>query len=93
MERCHEYHGVYHVLHGALSPLDGIQPDSFIFANFWNVCVDDTVKEIIMATDPDAEGEDSLYIAGLAASIGTWSRASREVYRPVEISVLWTASP
>ena len=71
MERCHEYHGVYHVLHGALSPLDGIQPEQLHIRELLERLRDDTVKEIIMATDPDAEGEaTALYIAGLVKPIG-----------------------
>lgn len=71
MERCHEYHGVYHVLHGALSPLDGIQPEQLHIRELLERLRDDTVKEIIMATDPDAEGEaTALYIASLVKPIG-----------------------
>ncbi|MBS6028571.1 MAG: recombination mediator RecR [Negativicoccus succinicivorans] len=71
MERCHEYHGVYHVLHGALSPLDGIQPEQLHIRELLERLRDDTVQEIIMATDPDAEGEaTALYIAGLVKPIG-----------------------
>lgn len=71
MERCHEYHGVYHVLHGALSPLDGIQPEQLHIRELLERLRDDTVQEIIMATDPDAEGEaTALYIASLVKPIG-----------------------
>lgn len=71
VERCHEYHGVYHVLHGALSPLDGIQPEQLHIRELLERLRDDTVQEIIMATDPDAEGEaTALYIAGLVKPIG-----------------------
>ena len=79
MERCHEYHGVYHVLHGALSPLDGIQPEQLHIRELLERLRDDTVKEIIMATDPDAEGEaTALYIAGLVKPIGiTITRIAR----------------
>ena len=71
MERYHEYHGVYHVLHGALSPLDGIQPEQLHIRELLERLRDDTVQEIIMATDPDAEGEaTALYIAGLVKPIG-----------------------
>ncbi|MDU5396016.1 MAG: recombination mediator RecR [Negativicoccus succinicivorans] len=79
MERCHEYHGVYHVLHGALSPLDGIQPEQLHIRELLERLRDDTVKEIIMATDPDAEGEaTALYIAGLVKPIGiTVTRIAR----------------
>ena len=45
MERCHEYHGVYHVLHGALSPLDGIQPEQLHIRELLERLRDDTVQE------------------------------------------------
>ena len=71
MERCHEYHGVYHVLHGALSPLDGIQPEQLHIRELLERLRDDTVQEIIMATDPDAEGEaTALYLARLLSPSG-----------------------
>lgn len=57
IERSHEYKGLYHVLHGALSPLDGIGPDQLKIKELLNRLRDDTVKEVILATDPDPEGE------------------------------------
>lgn len=55
MEQSHEYHGLYHVLHGALSPLDGISPDQLKIKELLNRLESDEVKEVILATDPDAE--------------------------------------
>ena len=57
MERMRDYHGVYHVLHGALSPLEGIGPGQIRIKELINRLADDTVKEIIMATNPNVEGE------------------------------------
>ena len=90
MERCHEYHGVYHVLHGALSPLDGIQPEQLHIRELLERLRDDTVKEIIMATDPDAEGEaTALYIAGLVKPIGiTITRIARGLPAGGDIGVV-----
>ncbi len=61
LEQSHEYHGLYHVLHGALSPLDGIGPEQLKIKELLHRLEDDTVKEVILATDPDAEGEATAY--------------------------------
>lgn len=56
-ERTGEYHGLYHVLHGALSPLDGINPEDLKIKELISRLGDGTVKEVIMATNPTVEGE------------------------------------
>ncbi len=56
-ERTREFSGVYHVLHGVLSPLDGITPDKLHIKELMARLSDGTVKEIIMATNPTVEGE------------------------------------
>lgn len=56
-ERTGEYHGLYHVLHGALSPLDGINPEDLKIKELLSRLSDGTVKEVIMATNPTVEGE------------------------------------
>ena len=61
MEQSHEYRGLYHVLHGALSPLDGIGPEQLKIKELLHRLEDDTVKEVILATDPDTEGEATAY--------------------------------
>ena len=69
MEQSHEYRGLYHVLHGALSPLDGIGPDQLreLLARLR----DGTVKEVILATDPDTEGEaTAFYLSRLIKETG-----------------------
>lgn len=57
IERTREYKGVYHVLHGVLSPLNHIGPDDIKIKELMNRVADGDIKEIIMATNPDTEGE------------------------------------
>lgn len=61
LERSQEYHGLYHILHGALSPLDGIGPEQLKIKELLHRLENSTVKEIIVATDPDTEGEATAY--------------------------------
>jgi recombination protein RecR len=71
MERMRDYHGVYHVLHGALSPLEGIGPENLRIKELLNRLRDGTVREIIMATNPNVEGEaTAMYIARLLKPLG-----------------------
>lgn len=56
-ERTREYKGVYHVLHGVISPLEGISPEKLKIRELMARLADGTVKEVIMATDPTVEGE------------------------------------
>ena len=56
-ERTREFGGVYHVLHGVISPLDNIGPDKLRIKELMARLGDGTVKEIIMATNPTVEGE------------------------------------
>jgi recombination protein RecR len=68
MERTHEYHGVYHVLGGALSPIDGVDPDDLKIAELLERVqspVGETpVREVVLATNPTTTGEaTALYIA------------------------------
>lgn len=56
-ERTREYKGVYHVLHGVISPLEGISPEKLKIKELMSRLADGTVKEVIMATDPTVEGE------------------------------------
>jgi recombination protein RecR len=57
IERTREFRGLYHVLGGALSPIDGIGPDDLNFAQLVKRLADSTVTEVIIATDPNLEGE------------------------------------
>jgi recombination protein RecR len=56
-ERTREYKGVYHVLHGVISPLDGIGPEKLKIRELLARLSNGSVKEVIMATDPTVEGE------------------------------------
>lgn len=70
-EKTREYKGLYHVLHGAISPLDGIGPDQLKIKELMARLSDDTVKEIIMATNPTVEGEATAsYISRLVKPLG-----------------------
>jgi recombination protein RecR len=64
IERTHEYRGLYHVLGGALSPLDGIGPGKLHLAELFQRARADEVQEVIVATNPNMAGEaTALYIA------------------------------
>ena len=70
-ERTHEFKGVYHVLHGLLSPMDGITPDRLRVRELLSRIGEGKVKEVIMATNPTVEGDaTALYIAGLLKPMG-----------------------
>lgn len=71
LENTHEYNGVYHVLHGAISPLNGVGPDQLYIKQLLARLTDDTVKEVIMATNPTVEGEaTAMYISRLLKPMG-----------------------
>jgi recombination protein RecR len=57
IESTHEYRGVYHVLQGAISPIDGIGPEDLTFKKLFERIKTEPVKEIIIATNPTVEGE------------------------------------
>ena len=66
MERAREYHGVYHVLHGVISPLNHMGPDDIRVKELLSRVAQGGVREIIMATNPDTEGEaTAMYISRL----------------------------
>lgn len=70
-ERTREYAGVYHVLHGVISPLDNIGPDKLRIKELMTRLGDGNVKEIIMATNPTVEGEATAsYISRLVKPMG-----------------------
>ena len=71
MERMRDFRGVYHVLHGALSPLEGVGPGDIRIKELLGRLADETVKEVIMATNPNVEGEaTAMYIAKLLKPMG-----------------------
>ena len=78
-ERLQEYKGKYHVLHGLISPLDGIGPDQIRIKELLIRLRDVDVKEIILATNPTIEGEaTAMYIAKLLKPLGV--KVSRLAY-------------
>lgn len=71
MERTREYNGQYHVLHGAISPIEGIGPDEIRMAELMKRLADEQVQELILATNPNVEGEaTAMYLARLAKPFG-----------------------
>ncbi len=70
-ERVHEYNGLYHVLHGLVSPMDGIGPDSLKIRELLSRLNDGAVREVIMATNPTIEGEaTAMYLSKLIKPLG-----------------------
>ena len=66
IEKTAEYKGLYHVLHGVLSPLDGVGPDDLNLKRLVERVLENDVKEVIVATNPKVEGETTaLYISRL----------------------------
>ncbi len=66
MERSREYNGVYHVLHGVISPLNHVGPDDLKIRELLNRVAQGGVREVIMATNPDTEGEaTAMYLSRL----------------------------
>ena len=66
IERGHEYNGLYHVLHGVLSPMSHVGPDDIRIKELLVRAAEPEVEEVIMATNPDTEGEaTAMYISRL----------------------------
>lgn len=71
VERAREYHGVYHVLHGVISPLNHMGPDDIRIQELLKRIGAGGVREVIMATNPDTEGEaTAMYISRLLRPMG-----------------------
>ncbi|CAN2171897.1 RecR Recombinational DNA repair protein (RecF pathway) [Candidatus Nanopelagicaceae bacterium] len=71
IERTREFRGTYHVLGGAISPIDGIGPDQLRIKELMMRLADNTVTEVILATDPNLEGEaTATYLARALAPMG-----------------------
>ena len=71
IERTNEYDGVYHVLHGLISPLDGVTPDHLRIAQLLARINEGGIEEIIMATNPSVEGEaTAMYLSRLIKPLG-----------------------
>ena len=78
-EKTHEFNGVYHVLHGVISPMNGIGPNDLKIKELISRMNDDSVNEVIMATNPTAEGEaTAMYISRLLKPMGI--KVSRLAY-------------
>ncbi len=79
LERVKEYNGLYHVLHGALSPMDGVGPDELTIRELIARLTDGEVTEILLATNPNIEGETTaVYLSKLIKPLGI--RISRLAY-------------
>jgi recombination protein RecR len=71
VEKTREYHGQYHVLHGVLSPINGVGPEDLKLKNLLERLREGNVREIILATNPNVEGEaTAIYLAKLLKPIG-----------------------
>ena len=79
MERAREYDGVYHVLHGVISPLNHVGPDDLKIRELLARISQGGVEEVIMATNPDTEGEaTAMYLSRLLRPMGL--RVTRLAY-------------
>ncbi len=66
IERTREYKGLYHVLHGTISPLNGVSPSDLTIKDLVNRVENESIKEVILATSPTLEGESTaIYISNL----------------------------
>jgi recombination protein RecR len=70
IERTREFRGRYHVLGGAINPINGIGPDELRIRELMTRLADGTVTEVIIATDPNVEGEATSYLSRLLGSMG-----------------------
>ena len=71
MEKTHEFKGLYHVLHGSISPMNGIGPDDIKIKELLARLIEGTVKEVILATNPRVEGEaTAIYLSKLIKPMG-----------------------
>lgn len=89
-ERTREYNGLYHVLHGLISPMDGVTADQLCVKELLARLTNGTVKEVIMATNPTVEGEaTAMYLAKLIKPLGI--KTTRLAYGlPVGASLEYT---
>ncbi len=79
IEKTHEYNGLYHVLHGVISPMNGVGVEDICVKELVNRLSDTSIKEVIMATNPTVEGETTaMYISRLIKPLGI--KVSRLAY-------------
>jgi len=70
-ERTHEFHGTYHILHGVLSPMNGVGPDDLKIAQLLRRIQANQIEEVITATNPTVEGEaTAMYLSKLLKPLG-----------------------
>ena len=80
MEKTHEFKGLYHVLHGSISPMNGVGPDDIKIKELLARLMDGTVKEVILATNPRVEGEaTAMYLSKIIKPLGI--KVTRIAYR------------
>ena len=77
MERMKEYNGLYHVLNGAISPMDGIGPEDINLKQLIIRLQQDDIREVILATNPTIEGEATAMYAASYQTFGNQSDADR----------------
>ena len=71
MEKTGQYHGVYHVLHGVISPTHGIGPDDLTIRQLLKHIGEENIKEVILATNPTIDGDaTAMYVASLLKPFG-----------------------
>ena len=71
MERTHEYKGYYHILHGAISPMNGVGPDDIKLKELLIRLNNPEIRELIIATNPNVEGEaTAMYLSKLVKPLG-----------------------
>ena len=71
LERMREYDGLYHVLHGVISPMDGVGPDDIRIRELMSRLSSGEIEEVVLATNPDVEGEaTAAYISRLIKPMG-----------------------
>ena len=71
MERIREFNGIYHVLHGVISPMEGIGPEDIKIKELLQRIREGDIRDVILATDPDVEGEaTAMYISKLLKPVG-----------------------
>ena len=71
MEKMKEYRGLYHVLHGSISPMEGIGPEDINVPDLLKRLQDESIQEVILATNPNIEGEaTAMYISRLLKPSG-----------------------
>ncbi len=80
MERMRDFSGLYHVLHGVISPMDGVGPDDIRIRELMTRLASGEIKEVVLATNPDIEGEaTAAYIARLAKPLVRVTRIAHGV--------------